>query len=193
MLPINNATNYILLFNKRNLNPQCLKCIARGFSITLWLSVSSINIPTTDPPVTLYLLTLLDALKVIQCITLVSFFSEIFIDSFSGWNLHFFTVEGSHLKTLQLNASQHTKIKQNQLSFNNPEDIHDIPITYNNLYMTLRRELSEIWRNCKSHYNFQEILEMKKTYYENHRTGEWSRILMPLPHPLWCLWLTHFF
>ena len=25
----------------------------------------------------------------------------------------------------ELNASQHTKIKQNQLSFNNPEDMHD--------------------------------------------------------------------
>ena len=32
------------------------------------------------------------------------------------------------LKTLQLNVSQHTIIKQNQLSFNNPADIHDFPI-----------------------------------------------------------------
>ena len=64
------------------------------------------------------------------------------------------------LKTLQLNASQHTKIKQNQFSLNNPEDKHDIPITivnietsplsinyaitYNNLYMTLRHSLSHL-------------------------------------------------
>ena len=47
-----------------------------------------------------------------------------------------------YLKTLQLNASQHTKIKEKQLLFNNPEDIHDIPITYNNMYMTLRHSLS---------------------------------------------------
>ena len=48
------------------------------------------------------------------------------------------------LKTLQLNVSQHTIIKQNQLSFNNPEDIHDFPITYNNLYITLRHSLSHL-------------------------------------------------
>ena len=48
------------------------------------------------------------------------------------------------LKTLQLNAAQHAKIKQNQLSFNNPEDIHDIAIIYNNLYMTLRHCLSHL-------------------------------------------------
>ena len=48
------------------------------------------------------------------------------------------------LKTLQLNVSQHTKIKQDQLPFNNPEDIHDFPITYNDLYMTLRHSLSHL-------------------------------------------------
>ena len=45
-------------------------------------------------------MTVLDALNVIQCITLVSFFSKISIGSFWGWNLHFFTFEetvGSHL------------------------------------------------------------------------------------------------
>ena len=54
------------------------------------------------------------------------------------------------LKTLQLNAPQHTKIKQNQLSFNNPKDIHDISITYNNLYMTLRRIVYLIYISNKS-------------------------------------------
>ena len=48
------------------------------------------------------------------------------------------------LKLRQLNASQRTKIKQNQLSFNNPEDIHDIPIIYNNLCITLRHNLSHL-------------------------------------------------
>ena len=33
-----------------------------------------------------------------------------------------------HLNTLKTKQNQ-----QNQLSFNNPEDIHDISITYNNL------------------------------------------------------------
>ena len=49
----------------------------------------------------LYLLTVLDALKSIQFITLVSFFSEISIDSFWGSNLHYFTFQetvGSRLK-----------------------------------------------------------------------------------------------
>ena len=46
---------------------------------------------------------------------------------------------------MQLNVSQHTKIKQNQLSFNNPEDIHDFPLTYNNLYMTFRHSLSHLY------------------------------------------------
>ena len=49
----------------------------------------------------LYLLTVLDALKGIQFITLVSFFSEISIGSFWSSNLHYFTFQetvGSHLK-----------------------------------------------------------------------------------------------
>ena len=32
-----------------------------------------------------------------------------------------------------------TKFKQDQLSYNNPEDKHDFPITYNDLYITLRQ------------------------------------------------------
>ena len=41
------------------------------------------------------------------------------------------------LKILLLNVSQHTDIKQDQLSFIKPEDIHDFPIKYNDLYITL--------------------------------------------------------
>ena len=93
-----------------------------------------------------------------------------------------------------------TKIKQNLLSFNNPEDIHDIPIIYNDLYIILRHSFIVLtyqtnlnnsrtkWDIEKISYkplyfNLQEILEMKKTYYENHRTGGWARISMSLPHP----------
>ena len=52
--------------------------------------------------------------------------------------------EQTHLKRLQLNISQHTEIKQDQLSFNNPKDIHDFPITYNDLYITSRHSLSHL-------------------------------------------------
>ena len=34
----------------------------------------------------------------------------------------------------QMHLTQHTKIKQDQLSFNNPEDIHDFPMTFYDLY-----------------------------------------------------------
>ena len=43
--------------------------------------------------VTLYLLTVLDALKIIQCITIVLFFSEISIGNFWVCNLHIFTFQ----------------------------------------------------------------------------------------------------
>ena len=60
--------------------------------------------------------------------------------------MHIFGITKQNLlKLLKMHLkSQHTKIKQNELSFNNPEDIHDIPITYNNLYMTLRHSLSHL-------------------------------------------------
>ena len=48
----------------------------------------------------LYLSTVLNDLKFIQCITLVSFFSEISIGCFWDWNLYFFTFQeivGIHL------------------------------------------------------------------------------------------------
>ena len=47
--------------------------------------------------------------------------------------------DGLSLKTLQLNASQHTIIKEDQLSSNNSENIHDFPVTDNDLYVTLLR------------------------------------------------------
>ena len=63
-----------------------------------WNKQPFFNIATE---VTLYLFTVFDALKVIQCITLVSFFFETSISSLWGWNLYFFTFQetlGSHLK-----------------------------------------------------------------------------------------------
>ena len=39
-----------------------------------------------------------------------------------------------HLNTLKSNKTN--------FQFNNPEDIHDFPITYNDLYMTLRHSSS---------------------------------------------------
>ena len=54
--------------------------------------------------VILYLLSVLDALKVIQCITLVSFFSEISIGSFWSWKLHFFTFEETVRSHLKINS-----------------------------------------------------------------------------------------
>ena len=54
--------------------------------------------------ITLYLLTVLDALIAIQCITLVLFFSQISIGSIWGWTLHFFTFQetvGSHLNSFR--------------------------------------------------------------------------------------------
>ena len=48
--------------------------------------------------------------------------------------MYIFRITKQNLKIWQLNASQHTKIKQDQLSFNNPEDIHDFPMTFYDLY-----------------------------------------------------------
>ena len=59
-------------------------------------------------------------------------------------HVYFRDYETKVLKTLQLNVSQYTKIKQDQLSFNNSEDKHDFPITYNDLYITLRHSLSQL-------------------------------------------------
>ena len=59
-------------------------------------------------------------------------------------HVYFRDYETKVLKTLQLNVSQYTKIKQDQLSFNNSEDIYDSPITYNDLYITLRHSLSQL-------------------------------------------------
>ena len=48
-----------------------------------------------------------------------------------------------------LNASQHTKIKEDQLSFNNPKVIHDFPITFNDLYITLNMTVYLIYISDK--------------------------------------------
>ena len=56
----------------------------------------------------LYLLTLLDAQKVILCIALVSFFSKMFMGTFWGWNLPFSTFQetvGSHFNKVYLLCS----------------------------------------------------------------------------------------